>query len=148
MWQQVPSARAFYLSSQAEFLSNTDESSHLKITIETKHLALNGITLYLTDRQTKEQISFHLPVDQTVETGPATFSNTFFFVFDETFFMQPFVQQLDPHGYQLVIFDFSVHLSSTVFPLTKRVFRLPAANKTESEHSLAFNHETMGFFRF
>lgn len=148
MWQQVPSTRAYYLSSQAEFLSNTDESSHLKITIETKHLALNGITIFLTDRQTKEQIPFHLPVNHAIETGPATFSNTFFFDFDETFFMQPFVQQLDPYGYQLVIFDFSVRLSSAIFPLTKKGFRLAATNKTESEHSLSFNHETMGFFRF
>lgn len=146
MWHQIPTARASHLSSCGEWLSQ--ETPQLKITIESKNIPINQVTLILKERQTKESLSISLPISDCIKTRPNTFLNTCFFTFDETLFTESLFSNLDTDSYQFMILDYFIMINSDIFPLTKYQFRLRARKQQPVEGHVSYQQEKTMFLRF
>lgn len=146
MWHQLPTARAYHLSSHGEYLNQ--ETPQLKITIESKNIPINQITLLLKERQTKESFSVSLLISDWFKTGPNTFSNTCFFPFDETLFTESLFSNLDTDRYRLMILDYFIMIESEILPLTNYQFRLKARKQEPVEGHFSYQQEKTMFLRF
>ncbi|MHC5267567.1 CDP-glycerol glycerophosphotransferase family protein [Enterococcus sp. LJL98] len=145
MWHQVPTARAYYLTSKGEFLN--ESKPILKLTVKTKNIPLSQITLTMRERETNNHFSVLLPIEESIQTESNTYQNTCHYLFENQLLNDNFLHHLRTTSYHLMIVDYWLTIDSTFFPLTPYSFRLGAENDGIIESTLSDQQTKTLFLR-